>query len=124
MLGEVAAAFSYRIVGRAVDGQPLRLIRQQDGQFCLIAKDGKKLGCHDTRGEAEAQERAIKASEDKKKTVKLNIKKKDGRFRLIDDDGEELGDFETRAEAEKKAESLMSSEPTEIVLAFEQEDAQ
>ncbi len=39
-------------------------IRKEGTQYCLFAKvDGKKLGCHATRGDAEAQERAIKASD-------------------------------------------------------------
>lgn len=37
-------------------------IREEGGKFCLFTKDGnKKLGCHDTREEAEAQERAIES---------------------------------------------------------------
>jgi hypothetical protein len=38
------------------------MIEQRDGKWCLLTKDGSRvLGCHDTREEAEAQERAIEA---------------------------------------------------------------
>lgn len=38
-------------------------IREENGQFCLFTKDGKrKLGCHDTREEAVAQEGAIEST--------------------------------------------------------------
>jgi hypothetical protein len=38
------------------------MIEQRDGKWCLLTKDGARvLGCHDTKDEAEAQERAIEA---------------------------------------------------------------
>lgn len=40
------------------------VIREEKGRYCLYTHDGKKkLGCHDTREKAEAQERAIKSAE-------------------------------------------------------------
>jgi len=36
------------------------VIKKKGEKWCLYTKDGsKELGCHDTKGEAEAQERAI-----------------------------------------------------------------
>lgn len=44
------------------------MIRQQGSQYVLYSKDGNKvLGRHNSRAAAEKQERAIKASERKKK---------------------------------------------------------
>lgn len=37
-------------------------IVEKDGKRCLVAGDGKTLGCHPSRGEAEAQEKALKAN--------------------------------------------------------------
>jgi len=39
------------------------MIKKQGGRWCLFTKDGsRKLGCHDTEAEAQAQERAIEIS--------------------------------------------------------------
>jgi hypothetical protein len=39
------------------------MIKEVDGKWCLYTKDGsKKLGCHDTKADAEAQERAIESN--------------------------------------------------------------
>jgi len=40
-------------------------IEKQGDKYCLIAEDGKVLGCHDTREEAVEQEQAVKAQKKK-----------------------------------------------------------
>ena len=44
-------------------------IVEKDGKWCLIAGDGKTLGCHPSRGEAEAQEKAVKAQKSRSARV-------------------------------------------------------
>jgi len=46
--------------------QPVqKYIEEKDGKFCVYSEDGKKLGEHDSRDDAEAQLRAIEANKGK-----------------------------------------------------------
>lgn len=44
------------------DEERLDYVEEKDGKFCVYSEDGRKLGEHDTRAEAEEQLRAIEAS--------------------------------------------------------------
>lgn len=44
-------------------------ITKKDGKFCVVKEDGTEEGCHDTRAEAVAQQRALYASENKEKSM-------------------------------------------------------
>jgi HK97 family phage prohead protease len=48
----------------ALESKPYRIERRDD-EYCVIGPSGKTLGCHPTRAEAQAQQRALYANEGK-----------------------------------------------------------
>lgn len=60
----VSASSKARAAELLVETKPYR-IQKRDGQFCVIGPNGKQHGCHDTRTDALAQQRALYANEGK-----------------------------------------------------------
>ena len=92
------------------------IIEKREDKWCLISHEGETLGCHDTRGEAEAQEKAVKANMAKSKNdVKLyKIEERDDGWYLVMGD-KEYGPYDSREDAQKKHDELkadMSKQPT------------
>lgn len=75
--------------------------------YPVVKDDGTVMGCHETRAEAEAQQRAIYANENKVNKSMYSVVADNpacnGQFAVVDESGEVEGCFETRPEAESFA---------------------
>lgn len=88
-------------------------IEKRGDAFVLLSHEGKVLGTHGTREEAEAQERAIEANKhkDHSKEVRayMSVKEKDGKWCVVGEDGEVISEHDS----EEAAKAAMKPEKEE-----------
>jgi HK97 family phage prohead protease len=51
----------------------VKYIRESDGKFCVYSEEGKRLGCHDSRKDAERQLAAIEANKGARPAILKNV---------------------------------------------------
>src|SRR5512139_3287438 len=96
-----------------------KMIREEDGKFCVYSASGKKLGEHNTRAEALAQLRAVEAS--KERAQKMSDTKTD---HGTEDIAKRLADLEKRAkDAEDRATAAEAKHEEALTLAKAEKDA-
>lgn len=94
-----------------------KMIREEDGKFCVYSSSGKKLGEHNTRAEALAQLRAVEASKER-------AQKMSEETTITEDIAKRLADLEKCAkDAEDRATAAEAKHEEALTLAKAEKDA-
>lgn len=83
-----------------------KMIKEENGKFCVYSMDGKKLGEHDTREEAMAQLKAVEANKETKKGRIAEVLSDIKKFLGLADETDET---ELQAELEKAGKKISAA---------------
>lgn len=122
------------------DEEKIYTIEKRGDKWCLIASDGKSLGCHPTREEAVEQEKAVKANMSKTEPHKEDdMDQKELEKKIADEKAKVEAEFKAKeealqakvkeyeakiAEAEKKAKENSDTEKKELQARLEKMESE